>query len=205
MKPMALRLMIYDRTCPRPWILPGLSQIWGAGRYLYRALGRLDASYGAGSWAEALDWLAAVQTHDRIGEVQFWGHGRWGLARIGAEPLDASALKPGHPHHDRLARVRDRLEPGNALWWFRTCETFGTRTGQSFARAWTRYFDCRAAGHTFIIGAWQSGLHSLRPGEEPAWPEEEGLVPGDPDRALTSRPGAPNTITFLHGRIPEGY
>ncbi len=202
---MALRLMIYDRTCPRPRFLPGLSQVWGAGRHLYRALGRLDGSHGAASWAEALDWLAAVQPGARIQEIQFWGHGRWGLARIGSEPLDASALASGHPHHDRLARVRDRLQPDGALWWFRTCETFGTRAGHQFARAWTRFHRCRAAGHTYIIGGWQSGLHSLAPDAEPTWSTDEGLDPADPSRALWSGPRAPNTITFLHGQIPEGF
>ena len=103
-------------------------------------------------------------------------------------------------------RVRDRLLPdGEALWWFRTCETFGTETGQRFARAWTRFLGCRAAGHTYVIGAWQSGLHSLQPGETPRWSPEEGVQPGPTPRSLTSRPGAPNTITFLHGRIPEGF
>jgi hypothetical protein len=203
---MGLRLLIYDRTCPRPWILPGLSQIWGAGRHLYRALGRLDASRGAASWAEALDWLISVQPGSRISEIQFWGHGRWGLARIGEEALNARALAASHPHHDRLARVRDRLLPGGeALWWFRTCETFGTEVGQAFARAWTGFFDCRAAGHTYVIGAWQSGLHSLRPGQAPGWSASEGLDPAPTGRTLISRPGAPNTITFLHGNIPEGY
>jgi hypothetical protein len=202
---MALRLMIYDRTCPHPWFLPGLSQVWGMGRHLYRALGRLDATHGAASWSEALEWLSAVEPETRIGEIQFWGHGRWGLARIGGEALDTSALQPRHPHHDRLARVRDRLLPdGEALWWFRTCETFGTESGQAFARAWTGFHGCRAAGHTYVIGAWQSGLHSLRPGEAPGWSPTEGLAAGAP-YALTSRPGAPNTITFLHGRVPEGF
>ncbi len=201
---MALRLMIYDRSCPRPWFLPGLSQVWGAGRHLYRALGRLDASRGVASWGEALDWLAAVEAP--IDEIQFWGHGRWGLARVGDETLDARALAPGHPLHDRLARVRDRLAPGGeALWWFRTCETFGTARGQTFARAWTRFFGCRAAGHTFRIGAWQSGLHGLRPGELPGWSPGEGVKEGPTPASLDSRPGAPNTITFLHGQIPAGF
>jgi hypothetical protein len=203
---MGLRLLIYDRTCPRPWLLPGLSQVWGMGRHLYRALGRLDASHGASSWTEALDWLATVQPGSRVAEIQFWGHGRWGLARIGSEPLDARALAPTHGHHDRLARVRDRLLPdGSALWWFRTCETFGTAVGQAFARDWTRFFQCRAAGHTYVIGAWQSGLHSLSPRQAPAWSASEGVEEGPTPRSLTSRPGAPNTITFLHGRIPEGF
>ena len=189
---MGLRLMIYDRTCPRPWILPGLSQIWGAGRHLYRALGRLDASRGAASWAEALDWLGSVQPGAASRRSSSGATAAGGWPASASEALDARALQPRHPHHDRLARVRDRLLPdGEALWWFRTCETFGTETGQAFARAWTRFHGCRAAGHTYVIGAWQSGLHSLRPGETPAWSPGEGVQRGPRPAASPPAPAPP--------------
>jgi hypothetical protein len=203
-----LRLLVFDRTCRGRARGPGLSQVWGAGRQLYRALGRLDGGFGAQSWQEALDWLIAVAPGRPIAEIQFWGHGRWGEARIADEGLDASALRSGHRHHERLARLRERLLPGaDGLWWFRACEMFGTPTGQDFARAWTRFFGCRAAGHTYVIGAWQSGLHSLLPGAEPTWSAQEGLPPGEtaPRVALSSHRRAPHTITFLHGAIPSGY
>jgi hypothetical protein len=140
--------------------------------------------------------------------VQFWGHGRWGQARIGDDVLDAAALRPGHPLHERLVRLRARMLGGReGLWWFRTCETFGRAAGHAFAAAWTRFLGCRAAGHTYVIAGWQSGLHSLLPGEEPRWPLDEGLPPGDPApaTALRSHARAPNTISFLHGHIPDGY
>lgn len=203
----ALRLAVYDRTCCGARLRPGLSHAWAAGGLLYGALGRLDAWHGAASWAEALDWIAAHEAEAPIREIQYWGHGRWGRVLLAGEPLDAAALAPGHPHHDRLVRIRGRLRPdGEALWWFRTCETFGREAGRAFARAWSRFFGCRAAGHTYVIGVLQSGLHCLRPGDEPGWPAEEGLPPGEPDPrvALRSRPGAPNTITCLHGAIPAG-
>jgi hypothetical protein len=203
-----LRLLVFDRTCRGGWLRPGLSHAWAAGRHLYGALGRLDDARGVASWAEALDWLGGVSSGAPIAEIQFWGHGRWGRVLVGGEALDVGALAPGHPHHDRLCRVRERLLPGDAgLWWFRTCETFGTAAGHGFARAWTRFFRCRAAGHTYVIGAWQSGLHALRPGEEPRWSLTEGLPPGqvDPPLAARSGPGKPNTITCFHGRIPEGF
>ena len=204
----ALRLLIFDRTCRGPRLLPGLSHAWGAGQHLYRALGRLDAGYGASSWTEALDWLGSHGGDARIAEIQFWGHGRWGDARIANQRLDRAALEPGHPHHLALSRIRDRLLPGaEGLWWFRTCETFGTATGQAFAAAWTRFFGCRAAGHTYVIGVWQSGLHTLMPGQAPSWPVDEGLPAGqvNPGIAQRSGPGAPNTITCFHGAIPAGY
>jgi hypothetical protein len=200
--------MIYDRTCRGRGPLPGLSRAWWLGHGLYSALGRLDGALGAASWAEALDWLADHQQERRIAEIQFWGHGRWGNARIGEEVLDRRALAPAHPHHDRLRRIAGRILPGaEGLWWFRTCETFGRPVGHDFARAWSRFLGCRAAGHTYVIGVWQSGLHSLLPGEEPTWSTEEGLPPGEPAPAfaLSSRPGAPNTITCLHGRVPGGF
>jgi hypothetical protein len=58
-----------------------------------------------------------------------------------------------------------------------------------------------------VIGFWQSGLHSLLPGQQPGWSVDEGLIPSDPPApyARGSRPGAPNTITCLHGRIPDGF
>jgi hypothetical protein len=200
----AVRLLIYDRTCGGRAGLPGLSHAWGAGRHLYRGLGRIDAGFGAGSWSEALDWLASARAPRAISEIQFWGHGRFGQALIAGEELDPRALAPGHPLHDRLARVRDRMLRGNdGLWWFRTCETFGGGAGHAFARAWTGYFGCRAAGHTHVIGVWQSGLHSLLPGAEPHWSVDEGMTATA--TALPSRPGAPNTIHFLTGRIPMGF
>jgi hypothetical protein len=200
-----VRLLIYDRTCRGRRALPGLSHAWAAGRRLYGALGRLDAALPAASWAEALDWLGTVEPGASISEIQFWGHGRWGLARIGDEALDVSALRPGHRHHERLAAISARMVRGDGgLWWFRTCETFGTARGHEFARAWTRFFGCRAAGHTYVIAFWQSGLHTLAPGQEPRWSTDEGLVPGG-ESAAWSHARAPHTITCFHGSVPQGY
>jgi hypothetical protein len=206
--PAPLRLLVHDRTCRGQPMLPGLSHAWGAGSALYRGLGRLDASFGAASWAEALDWLATVGAGAPIAEVQFWGHGKWGRALIDRDVLDERTLTPGHPDHARLLAVRERLLPGDqGLWWFRTCETFGAAAGHRFASAFTRFLGCRAAGHTYVIGFVQSGLHSLAPGATPAWSLDEGLPPGlaSPDKALASAFTAPNTVTCLHGRIPPGY
>lgn len=203
------RLMVYDRTCGGRWGLPGLTASWRVGGVLYRALGRLDDWKGVASWPEALDWLLERSREQPIAEIQFWGHGNWGCVLIDRVPMDVRALEPGHPWHARLAELRERLVPGgSALWWFRTCETFGTARGHAFAKAWTRFFGCRAAGHTYVIGPWQSGLHSLGPGEEPHWPVEEG-VPAEARSGMRhaqwSGPRVPNTITCLHGRIPPGF
>ena len=204
-----LRLMVYDRGCRGKLARPGLSHAWWAGAKLYRSLGRLDAHRGVDSWEEALEWLADYRGDQPLAEVQYWGHGKWGSARVGEQTFDRSALETHHPLHSRLTAVADRLLPGEqGLWWFRTCETFGARPGHRFATELAECLDSRVAGHTYIIGHVQSGLHSLRPGQRPDWPEQEGLLEGSvdhPQGAYWSRWKALNTITCLRGRIPEGY
>ncbi|MCX4242204.1 hypothetical protein [Paraliomyxa miuraensis] len=207
--PQGLRLMVYDRSCRGRPALPGLSHAWWAGAHLYRSLGRLDAYRGVDSWDEALEWLASVDPTRPLAEVQYWGHGNWGSARVRKQRLDRSALEPKHSLHARLAAVRDRMLPdARGLWWFRTCETFGARPGQRFASELADFLGARVAGHTFIIGHIQSGLHTLAPGQRPYWDEDEGLREGSPEvplRARWSRWKAPNTITCLRGTIPHGY
>jgi hypothetical protein len=152
-------------------------------------------------------WLSTVRPECEVREVQYWGHGKWGEARIGADVLSERALLQGHPLGDELAAARARLGT-SAAWWFRTCETFGAARGQSFARAWADYWSCRAAGHTYVIGHWQSGLHSLSPGESATWSPEEGLAAGtsaDPRRAISSGPLLPNTVTCWRTELPDGY
>jgi hypothetical protein len=205
-----LRLMIYDRTCMTGNGVPGLTLSWRVGGWLYGRLGRLDSWSGAATWEEALNWLATVGRPDPIAEIQYWGHGQWGEVLLDHQSLDATAVAPPNPHCEALGAIRDRLIPGgDALWWFRTCSTFGTVRGHAFARAWSRFFGCRVAGHTFVIGPFQSGLHTLRPGAKPGWPVDEGVpapVNGVPaTRALWSARSAPNTISCLQGRIPAQF
>lgn len=195
-----LRLLVYDAT-------DRLTPAWRAGSWLYRRLGRIDLAHPATSWAGALDWLATVRAGEPIGEIQFWGHGHWGQALIArTDVLDASATEPGHPLHATLMRIRMRLIPGGrALWWWRTCETYGARAGHDFAVRWTRMLDCTTAGHTYVIGLWQSGLVVLRPGETPAWSIDDGLRAGTGDAPLAARrshPIAPSTITCFTGALP---
>ncbi len=204
MKP--LRLMIYDDTCRGRPGLPGLTHSWIVGGKFYNVLGRLDAWKGCRSWEEALDWLATFEPERPIAEVQFWGHGKWGRAMIDRQRLDITDLSPASALFHPLLNVRARMTGPDALWWFRTCETFGAKVGHEFARAWTDTLECRAAGHTYIIGPWQSGLHALKPGDEIDWSVDEGLVEGTPDspkKALWSTARAPNTISCLRGDVPN--
>lgn len=206
-----LKLLVYDATCvpsvSPPRAVGRLTPIWWAGAYLYGGLGRFDAWHGATSWPDALAWLARVGGDRPIAEVQYWGHGQWGQARIGAEVLDVRSLAPTHPHRGGLDALRERLVP-DALLWFRTCDTFGSARGHRFARALTDALGCRAAGHTHVIGPWQSGLHLLAPGGVPHWSDREGIAEGTadaPQRSTWSTPWRPNTLTFLHGAVPEGW
>jgi len=201
-----LRLVIYDATqrSRRPRAL-GFS--WQYGTHFYRALGRVDGAYGASSFADAFAWLGKHEPSRAIAELQFWGHGKWGSVFIDREPLDRDLLRPGHRHHAAYSAFRERLTP-DALLWFRTCETLGARPGQDFAAALGDATGARVAGHTFVIGFYQSGLHCLRPGQAPHWPDTEGLARGSavqPELALTSSPAAPNTVTCLTGCIPDGF
>lgn len=196
-----LRLMVFDATRR-----DALTATWRAGGPFYRGMGWLDRHLGVTSWADGLRWLATIDPDRRIGEIQYWGHGRWGCALIGDEALDASATREGHALHPLLLEIRKRMEP-DAAWWFRTCETFGAKPGHDFARAWSRFFGVRAAGFTHVIGPWQSGLHVLAPGAEPDWPLDEGLPAGasvdsPSGTGRMSRPGLPNTVTFLRGTLP---
>lgn len=180
----------------------GLSTIWSIGARTFGALDVFDASVGARSFAEALDWLATVRAPEPIREIQYWGHGRFGSIKLGAERLDANALEAG-PLVSQLVRIRERLEGPEALLWLRTCEAFGTQSGHDFARALTRFFGCRVAGHTYVIAWAQSGLHELQPGQEPSWPVDEGIDPRRPQRGRWSSFWAPNTVPFLRTELPR--
>jgi hypothetical protein len=204
---VGLRLLVYDRTCGGgPGGAFGLSTAWSAGAGLYRELGRIDAAQGVSSWEEGLSWLAGYGS-EAIAEVQYWGHGNWGLAKVADDVLDAGALAHRHRLRRRLDAVRERLAP-DALLWFRTCETFGAQRGQDFARRLADHLGVRVAGHTFVIGFHQSGLHGLSPGARPDWSPAEGLAEGTPAaplRARWSTPVAPNTITCLAGKVPARW
>lgn len=192
------RLLVFDRT-----ETGALASAWAMGAKLYRGVGRIDEARGVASWDEALDWLASQ--HVPISQIQYWGHGKWGSARVNDDVLDATALQSSRKA--KLEAIRERLAP-DALVWFRTCETFGARRGIDFAERLADFFGCRVAGHTYIIAFHQSGLHGLAPGMRADWSPEEGLEEGTPDapvRAKWSKPWAPRTITCLGSRIPDEW
>ena len=182
-----------------------LTPLWASGSILYRGLRRIDAAHGVASWDEALTWLASQPAS--ITEIQYWGHGTWGGARVGADRLDAGALSPVHRLRARLEALRDHLAP-NALFWFRTCETLGATRGIDFAERFADFLGARVAGHTYVIGVHQSGLHGVAPGVRADWSPDEGLAEGTGDapvRAQGSHRKAPRTITCFHGQVPADW
>jgi hypothetical protein len=214
-----LRLMIYDTTdVKRTFSLPslgpdasnldidlGLSHSWFAGGLLYRGLRRLDLFKGFLSWNEALGWLSEVEPDRKIDQIQYWGHGSPGRVWMNGQALTHRAFGSGHA--PQLSRLASRLTP-ESLVWFRTCATFTGDQGQDFAQVWSQALNCRVAAHTFNTGVWQSGLHSIRPGELPSWSAMEGIKEGTPDaikKIAWSMPWSTNTITCLHGEVPKGW
>lgn len=204
-----LKLVLYDDTCRRDigWGA-GLTHTWIAGKMLYRMRGAIDDAFGVTSWAQALEWLIARSGDQAISEVQYWGHGKWGRAFVGDDVLDAHAFEPDHPLSEPLMDVRQRMSGEHALWWFRTCETIGAQVGQDFAKTWTHHMQSRVAGHTAIIGPWQSGLHMLAPDGHPQWSPDEGIIEGTaqaPRKAQWSTRKLPRTVSALRASIPQPW
>ncbi len=202
---MGKRLLVYDGSAKAGEKL--LRTAWSTGAKLYRGMRRVQAIHGATSWDDALLWLASEGQKGSIDEVQFWGHGKWGKVYIADDVLERAQLRPDHAQHALLRELRASLAP-NALVWFRTCETFGAAPGHAFAQELSDFLGARVAGHTFVIGAFQSGLHGLLPGARPHWSATEGLRQGsadEPREAFDSSAGAPNTLHFMNGRIPDAW
>ncbi|HEY4177865.1 MAG TPA: hypothetical protein VGM90_13555 [Kofleriaceae bacterium] len=198
-----MRLLIFDRTCVRKG--GGLSVPWFAGSYLYRGLRRIDRAKGVASWDEAFAWIR--KSDEPIDELQYWGHGLWGRVMIDREALTADALLAKHEHHAGLLALKERLAP-NALVWFRTCSAFGAKPGIAFAEQLSDFLGARVAGHTYVIGFHQSGLHGLAPGARADWDPAEGLESGSaamPLSSLPSRTSAPHTITCLHNSVRDDW
>lgn len=171
-------------------------------------LGRIDASRAATSWDEALSWLARVRPDEPLDEIQYWGHAKWGQAFIDDDRLTVDALAKSSPHADNLRAIAKRMRSPSSLLWFRTCELFGADAGHDFARRFSDFMGCRVAGHTRVIGFWQSGLHSLSPGQIPTWSTDEGLVDGTPSHPISATDSSPfmdHTIHCLQGAIPHGW
>jgi hypothetical protein len=77
--------------------------------------------------------------------------------------------------------------------------------GRRFGGAAARRLRCRVAGHTYIIGLFQSGTHAVRPQEEPAWDAAEGVqtdAEGQAVGAKWSGPLEPATVSCFRIGLP---
>jgi hypothetical protein len=219
-----LRLVVFDRTDTAPVVLQrserlpdgtargvgGLTRFWRAGAVMHRAAGRASATLGASSFREALGWAAACANArgERIAELQAWGHGGWGYMGMGSDRLDAETIARGGALAREVDAFKEALAPG-ALVWLRCCSAFGAASGRAFAARLADRLGARVAGHTFIIGVWQSGAHSVAPGADPAWDPNEGLdldpATRSPRGALESSRRAPQTLHCLRLGFPPGF
>jgi hypothetical protein len=198
------QFMTYDDTdwssgVSNSWF-GSLSLSWFAGGKLYKAFKTLDVVKPAKSWSDVERSFEA--TDKKFDVWQFWGHGTPGAVYVDGVALTRNALQEDHPLHGVLAALKKRLHK-NSLVWFRTCSTFHGEAGKLFAKELSEFLNCRIAAHTFLIGPWQSGLHSLRPGEEPNWSDNEGK--GKKGVIKMSGPFDPNTINCLQGYVPKGW
>ncbi len=213
---MSLRVVVFDATdSPRRVRLDhdgsngtsqvrlGLSPAWWVGARLHalaRALSRVPyRARGVRSWDEAVEFTVSCAREAPITELQVWGHGGWGFMDLGDTRLDRQRLATVDPLADVLA--------DDAQVWLRCCSAFGGRAGRAFAPALAERLRRRVVGHTYVIGALQSGTHSLAPFARPDWPLEEGvvMVDGEPRSAKDSSFGEPRTLGCLRLDLPAGF
>jgi hypothetical protein len=218
-----LRLVVFDETDVRRGpLVPrverrddgtahgtgGLTRWWRLGAVMHRVVRHAHATTGASSWTQALSWATSIarERGRRIGELQIWGHGGWGYMGLGQSRLDLEALTKRSPLADSIDAFRAELS-NDALFWVRCCSAFGAAPGRAFAPALADRLSARVAGHTFIIGGFQSGAHSLSPGDLPTWDPEEGVerLANGTAVARDSSLTAPNTLTCLRLGLPRGY
>lgn len=198
-----LDIMFYDAS---DWAGKQLRFSWTAGGAFYRAFRSVEATKGFLSMEEALHWITRVEPERKINSIQFWGHGSPGRVWINNDFLSARSMVDVSKHKPYLLDLKQRLTE-DSLIWFRSCNVFAGNEGRLFAVAFSQLMNCTIAGHTYIIGPWQSGLHTIRPGERPSWSPDEGLErkPDGTVKKIWSKPWSPNTIFCLTGKIPEGW
>jgi hypothetical protein len=186
-----MRVAIYDKN-PGPgfnqWFL---CLTWKIGCFLHKLFGKLDAYYGAESWDAAFAWLE--HQPKPLTSIQYWGHGSPGSVWLAQKALPST----------RFRGIIPSVTPDTVLW-FRTCSTFQGQRGYDFSKYLTTLLNCTVAGHTRVIGVFQSGLHTRKPNQEPGWPLEEK----DKGPAWLVGMGIQfgnNTIFCLRSSIPKGW
>jgi len=184
-----MRVTIYDKNPG-----PGFSQwflktMWMLGCWLQKVFGKVDAYYGATSWDDAFMWL---NRQGMISSLQYWGHGSPGYVWLSGYNLPISSFE----------LLKSKVTPETIIW-FRTCSTFQGALGHAFSTKLTDLLKCTVAGHTRIIGPFQGGLHTRKPGVAPSWPMSEGEFPKSWWPSFWR--WGNNTITCLATKIPKGW
>jgi hypothetical protein len=188
---ISMRVAVYDKNPGAGFAQSFLALTWRIGCFLHKLFGKLDAYHAATSWEDAFAWLHAQPKP--LASIQYWGHGspaRIWLAGKAANAEDFIALKP-------------KLAP-SAVIWFRVCSAFRGIQGHAFSQDLADNLGCTIAGHTRIIGVFQSGLHTRAPNTEASWPVTEDEFP----KSIWSSNGLKrgnNTIFCLRASIPKGW
>lgn len=189
-----MRVVVFDKN-PGPgfdqWLL---KTCWLLACWFQKLVGWTDDYYGAESWLDAEQWL--IHREETLTSVQYWGHGSAGVVWLGQKPMPVWTL----------TNIRKRLCGPSAVVWFRCCSVFQGAKGQLFAKRALGELDCRVVAHTYSIGLWQPGGHSVRPSQpEPSWPVGEGA---ELEGALWPdylRPWLPNTVFCFKTLVPPEW
>lgn len=185
-----MRVTVYDKNPGAGFSQWFLKTCWELACWFQKLVGAVDAYYGAKSWEDAQKWL--LEQKRPLTVIQYWGHGSPASVWLAQKLVPASewlSLKPA-------------VVP-ETLLWFRACSVFQNMSGQSFSQKLANGLGCTIAGHTFVIGPFQGGLHTRRPNTEPSWPFHEGTLKSKwPDHLKWWNP---NTIFCLRTKIPEGW
>lgn len=198
-----LDLMFYDSS---DWAGKQLRFSWITGGKFYKLFRSVEHHDGFDNWIDALNWISEVEPNKKINSIQFWGHGSPGRVWINGDALSIRSLTYDSPHYYFLKKIKERLATDSTIW-FRSCNVFTGSDGKFFSIAFSQFMQSRIAGHTYIVGPWQSGLHTIKPGQRPSWNISEGLKKEEDGKIkkLWSMPWEKNTIFCLTNKIPEGW
>lgn len=201
-----MRVVIYDDTDRKYFGLLRLS--WIIGATLGRLFGVFTLAYPAKDWTETLQWMIDYsEAHQKKwSEVQFWCHGSWGAVILGKSRL--TALTARREYKNKLQELQEHMEV-SGYWWFRTCGSFASTLGHSFAKTLVQTLDRDVWAHTYLVHLWQSGLVRHTPERTTCWwPVEMGVKEGTPERPTKmklSTPFSTRTLLALRLRIPPRF
>ena len=189
-----MRVTVFDANPGRGLGQAFLKTSWLVGCWLQKLLGLVDDYYGASSWDDALAWL--VGRPEPISAVQYWGHGSPGTVWLAGKTMPITAL----------STLKPKLKDHTASVWFRCCNVFQGTRGHAFAKQALAALNCRVVAHTYIVGLWQSGGHSVMPlNPVPNWSLEEGTKLKNPWWPDYLRPWLPNTVFCMTTKIPPNW